>query len=55
MGELQKLYETILGIKYRRTSFQRKIINLNILKQVDVKKTGAANKAPYLYTFKKEK
>jgi hypothetical protein len=55
MGELQKLYETILGIKYRRTSFQRKMINLNILKQVDVKKTGAANKAPYLYTFKKEK
>jgi ADP-ribose pyrophosphatase YjhB (NUDIX family) len=55
MGELQKLYETILGVKYRRTSFQRKMINLNILKQVAVKKTGAANKAPYLYTFKKEK
>lgn len=55
MGELQKLYETILGVKYRRTSFQRMILNLNILKQVDTKKTGAAHKAPYLYSFKKEK
>jgi hypothetical protein len=55
MGELQKLYETILGVKYRRTSFQRMMLNLNILKQVDIKKTGAAHKAPYLYTFKKEK
>jgi hypothetical protein len=55
MGELQNLYETILGVTYRRTSFQRMILNLNILKQVDIKKTGAAHKAPYLYTFKKEK
>ena len=55
MNELQKLYETILGVKYRRTSFQRMILNLKILKQVDTKKTGAAHKAPYLYTFKKEK
>jgi hypothetical protein len=55
MSELQKLYETILAVKYRRTSFQRMILNLKILKQVDIKKTGAAHKAPYLYTFKKEK
>lgn len=55
MNELQSLYETILGIKYRRTSFQRMILNLDILKQVAVKRTGAAHKAPYLYSFKKEK
>ena len=55
MGELQKLYETILGVKYRRTSFQRMILNLKIVKQVDIKRTGAAHKAPYLYSFKKEK
>jgi 8-oxo-dGTP diphosphatase len=55
MSELQHLYETILGVKYRRTSFQRMILNQQILKQVDIKKTGAAHKAPYLYTFKKEK
>jgi hypothetical protein len=52
MAELQKLYETILGVKYRRTSFQRMMLNLNILKQIDIKKTGAAHKAPYIYTFK---
>jgi hypothetical protein len=55
MNELQRLYETILGVTYRRTSFQRMILNLHILKQVDIKRTGAAHKAPYLYTFKKEK
>lgn len=51
MGELQVLYETILNEKFRRTSFQRKMLNLDILKKVDKKWTGAAHKAPFLYTF----
>lgn len=51
MGELQKLYETILDEKFLRTSFQRKMLNLGILKQIDKKWTGAANKAPFLYKF----
>jgi 8-oxo-dGTP diphosphatase len=50
MGELQMLYETILGTKFRRTSFQRKMLSLGILKKV-AKKTGVAHKAPYLYKF----
>jgi hypothetical protein len=49
MGELQKLYETILDEKFLRTSFQRKMLSLGILKQVDKKRTGAAHKAPFLY------
>lgn len=49
MGELQNLYETILDEKFRRTSFQRKMLNLGILKKVDKRWTGAAHKAPYLY------
>ncbi len=52
MGELQKLYETILDTKFRRTSFQRKMLNLDTLTLVDKKMTGAAHKAPYLYSFK---
>lgn len=52
MGELQGLYETVLDKKFRRTSFNRKILNLNILKVVDKKMTGGAHKAPYLYKFK---
>lgn len=51
MGELQSLYETILDKKFRRTSFQRKMLNLGILTKVEKKMTGGAHKAPYLYTF----
>lgn len=50
MGELQTLYETILERKFLRTSFQRKMLGLGILKKV-AKKTGVAHKAPYLYKF----
>ena len=55
MNELQTLYETIQGKKIRRTSFQRKIINMDIVTMVKKKMTGAANKAPYLYKFKLRK
>lgn len=51
MGELQSLYETILGQNLRRTSFQRKMLNLGILERMAKKWTGAAHKAPYLYRF----
>lgn len=51
MAELQSLYETILGEPQRRTSFQRKILKLNILERVAKKRTGGAHKAPYLYRF----
>ncbi len=49
MNELQALYETILGEKMVRSNFQRKMLNLGILEQIEKKMTGAANKAPYLY------
>ncbi|QJW90523.1 NUDIX hydrolase [Spirosoma taeanense] len=51
MGELQNLYETILGQKLRRTSFQRKMLSLGILERLDKKYSGGAHKAPYLYRF----
>jgi hypothetical protein len=53
MQDLQNLYETILNEPLLRTNFQRKILNLNILERLEKKMTGAANKAPYLYKFKK--
>lgn len=55
MGDLQILYETILGGRLNRSSFQRKILSLNILERVDKKWTGGAHKAPYLYRFKQNK
>lgn len=51
MGDLQSLYETILGQKLRRTSFQRKMLSLGILERIDKKWTGKAHKSPYLYRF----
>ena len=55
MGDLQTLHETILGEKLNRTSFQRKMLSLNILERVDKKWTGGAHKAPYLYRFAQDK
>lgn len=51
MGELQTLYETILGKKLLRPAFQRKILSLGILERIAKKWTGNAHKAPYLYRF----
>jgi len=52
LGELQRLYETILDKKLLRPAFQRKMLSLNILERIAKKWTGGAHKAPYLYRFK---
>lgn len=51
MNELQRVYEAILGEKLHRGAFQRKILSMGILKRHDKQYTGAANKAPFLYSF----
>ncbi|MEI9912064.1 MAG: NUDIX domain-containing protein [Bacteroidota bacterium] len=51
MKELQQVYEAILGEKLRRTSFQRKMLSLDILKRHEKHYTGKAHKAPYIYSF----
>jgi hypothetical protein len=53
MKELQGVYESILGTELRRTTFQRKILSLNILDRHEKRYTGKAHKAPYLYSWKK--
>jgi|SRR5690606_15913593 len=52
MNELQSVYEAILGEKLRRTSFQRKLLSLEILERHEKLFTGKSHKAPYLYSFK---
>lgn len=52
MNELQSVYEAIMGEKLRRTSFQRKMLSLDILDRHDKLFTGKSHKAPYLYSFK---
>ncbi len=53
MKQLQQVYESILGEKLRRTTFQRKMLSLGILKRLEKHYSGKAHKAPYLYSFKK--
>jgi 8-oxo-dGTP diphosphatase len=52
MNELQAVYEAIFGEKLRRTSFQRKLLSLEILERHEKLFTGKSHKAPYLYSFK---
>lgn len=55
MQEVQKLYEAILQKPLERSNFQRKMLKLGIFIREEKQLTGAANKAPYLYRFDKEK
>jgi ADP-ribose pyrophosphatase YjhB (NUDIX family) len=54
MNELQAVYEAILGEKLRRTSFQRKMLSLEILERHEKRFSGKNHKAPYLYSFKSD-
>jgi len=53
MPELRKLYEAVFQKQFTRSNFQRKMLKRNILVRVGKKLEGRANKAPYLYKFKK--
>lgn len=53
MREVQELYEAVYCRPFVITNFQKKILSLNVLERLEKKYTGAANKAPYLYRFKK--
>ena len=55
MQDLQKLYEAILKKPLERSNFQRKMLKLSIFIRHEKQLTGAANKAPYLYSLDKEK
>lgn len=49
--ELQMLYETVLGVEFRRNNFQRKILSLNILKREKNPDADFPDKMPYYYSF----
>ncbi len=53
MRELQELYEAVYDKPFAMNNFQKKILDLNVLERLEKKFTGAQNKAPYLYRFKK--
>lgn len=51
MKDLQQAYEAILGTKLLRTTFQRRMLSLNILERHEKQYSGGAHKAPYLYSY----
>lgn len=55
MKDLQQVYEAILGVKLRRTTFQRKMLSSDILIRHEKKYSGRAHKAPFLYSFRLDK
>lgn len=52
MKQLQMVFEAVLDQKLRRTTFQRKMLSLDILERHEKLFLGKAHKAPYLYSFK---
>lgn len=52
MKQLQQVYEAILGVKLRRTTFQRRLLAMEVLERHEKLFQGKAHKAPYLYSFK---
>jgi len=55
MKDLQTLYESFLNRDLDRGNFQKKMLKLGLLNRLEKKHTGASHKAPYLYSFNKER
>lgn len=55
MPELQTLYETILNRRLDRRNFQRKMLGFDFLVRHEKRQSGGAHRAPYLYSFDREK
>ncbi len=54
MPELQKTYEAILGKKFDRRNFRKKILNLNLLDDTNMTNKFEGNKPAKVYKFKKK-
>lgn len=54
MKELKSVYESVFEKEFPMNNFQKKMLDLNVLERLEKKFTGAQNKAPYLYRFKKK-
>lgn len=55
MKTLQKLYEVVLGRTLDRANFQKKMLKLRILIRHEKQMSGGAHKAPFLYSFDKDR
>ncbi len=55
MTELRVLYESLLGHNLDRRNFQRKILSLDFINNLNEQRRGGAHKSPFLYSFDAEK
>jgi 8-oxo-dGTP diphosphatase len=55
LGELQRVYQIILGRELDKRNFRRKILSLSIIKRIWKKKRGGASRPAELYAFEKKK
>ncbi len=51
LGQLQNLYETVMGFEIDKRNFRRKITGMDFLKALDEKQQGVAHKPARLYEF----
>ncbi len=54
-GQLQRVYETILGTDFDKRNFRRKILNMEILIPLDEKQKGVPHKPARLYMFNEDR
>lgn len=50
-GQLQKVYEVVMGTTFDKRNFRRKITNMNILVPLEEKQKGVPHKPARLYSF----
>jgi ADP-ribose pyrophosphatase YjhB (NUDIX family) len=55
LPEIHDLYETILGKKFDRRNFPKKLLSLGLIKKLDEQKKIGAHRSPFLYKFDKRK
>lgn len=55
LPQLQQLYEAILGHSLDRRNFRKKLLSMQILKQLPEKQQNVAHKAAFYYEFDRER
>jgi 8-oxo-dGTP diphosphatase len=55
LPQLQQLYEAILGQSLDRRNFRKKLLSMQILKQLSEKQQNVAHKAAFYYEFDRER
>ena len=53
--QLQKLYETVLGIELDKRNFRKKFLKMELLQELDEFQTNTPHRAAKLYAFDREK